>query len=82
MSDLPTAGRVADPGLRALFTLDSRWQAWLDVEAALAIAQAELGIIPQAAADAIVPACRLALMDRPSVSSLILFGNWSVSQPF
>ncbi len=64
MSDLPTAGRVADPGLRALFTLDSRWQAWLDVEAALAIAQAELGIIPQQAADAIVPACRLALMDR------------------
>ena len=64
MSDLPTAGRVADPGLRALFILDSRWQAWLDVEAALAIAQAELGIIPQQAADAIVPACRLALMDR------------------
>jgi adenylosuccinate lyase len=64
MSDLPTAGRVADPGLRALFTLDTRWQAWLDVEAALAFAQAELGIIPQPAADAIVPACRLALMDR------------------
>ena len=64
MSDLPTAGRVSDPGLRRLYTLDNRWQAWLDVEAALAVAQAELGIIPQAAADAIVPKARLALMDR------------------
>jgi adenylosuccinate lyase len=55
---------VNDPGLRALFALDSRWQAWLDVEAALAVAQAELGIIPAAARDAIVPKARLELMDR------------------
>lgn len=67
MSDLPTASRVTDPGLRALYTLDNRWQAWLDVEAALAVAQAELGIIPQAAADAIVPKATLALMDRARV---------------
>jgi 3-carboxy-cis,cis-muconate cycloisomerase len=64
MSDLPTASRVSDPGLRALFRLDSRWQAWLDVEAALAVAQAELGIIPAAARDAIVPKAKLELMDR------------------
>jgi adenylosuccinate lyase len=43
MSDeLPTAARVADPGIRALYRLENRWQAWLDVEAALAKAQAEL----------------------------------------
>ena len=54
MSDtLPTATRVSDPGIRALYQLENRWQAWLDVEAALADAQAELGIIPAAAADAI-----------------------------
>ena len=47
MSDtLPTATRVADPGIRALYRLENRWQAWLDVEVALARAQAELGIIP------------------------------------
>ena len=48
MSDtLPTATRVSDPGIRALYRLENRWQAWLDVEVALARAQAELGIIPR-----------------------------------
>lgn len=65
MSDmLPTASRVADPGIRALYELDNRWQAWLDVEAALAHAQAELGIIPADAAPAIARVARLDLMDR------------------
>jgi len=65
MSDeLPTAARITDPGVRALYSLENRWQAWLDVEAALAKAQAELGIIPQPAADAIGRAARLALLDR------------------
>jgi 3-carboxy-cis,cis-muconate cycloisomerase len=65
MSDtLPTATRVADPGIRALYRLDNRWQAWLDVEAALARAQAELGIIPDEAAAAIANAARLEKMDR------------------
>ena len=68
MSDLPTASRVADPGLRALYALENRWQAWLDVEAALAVAQAELGIIPAAARDAIVPKARLSLMDRARIN--------------
>ena len=57
MSDeLPTAARVADPGIRALYRQENRWQAWLDVEAALAKAQAELGIIPKDAAAAIAKA--------------------------
>jgi len=65
MSDeLPTAARVSDPGIRALYRLENRWRAWLDVEAALARAQAELGIIPQPAADAITRAARLELLDR------------------
>ena len=65
MSDtLPTATRVSDPGIRALYRLENRWQAWLDVEAALAAAQAELGIIPVAAAEAIAGAARLEKMDR------------------
>src|SRR3954469_15183247 len=61
---LPTATRVSDPGIRALYKLENRWQAWLDVEAALARAQAKLGIIPVDAAEAIARAARLDLLDR------------------
>src|SRR6266700_1490815 len=63
MSDqLPTAARVADPGIRALYRLENRWQAWLDVEVALARAQAELGIIPAEAVAPIAAAARLELL--------------------
>jgi len=65
MSDeLPTAARVSDPGIRALYRLENRWQAWLDVEAALARAQAELGIVPREAAEAIANAAHYELLDR------------------
>src|SRR5205823_9999946 len=65
MSDeLPTAARVADPGIRAIYKLENRWQAWLDVEVALARAQAELGIIPAEAAAAIAGAARFERLDR------------------
>jgi 3-carboxy-cis,cis-muconate cycloisomerase len=68
MSDtLPTATRVSDPGIRALYRLENRWQAWLDVEVALARAQAELGVIPVAAAEAIARAARLDKMDRARI---------------
>jgi len=68
MSDeLPTATRVSDPGIRALYRQENRWQAWLRVEATLAKAQAELGIIPQPAADAITRAARLELLDRTRI---------------
>src|ERR1700674_2892477 len=65
MSDLlPTAARVSDPGIRALYRLENRWQAWLDVEAPLAKAQAALGIIPREAAEAIARVARLELLAR------------------
>src|SRR5438874_13392401 len=68
MSDeLPTATRVSDPGIRALYRLENRWQAWLDVEVALARAQAELGIIPEAAAAAIAAGARYELLDRARI---------------
>ena len=54
MLEEPTSLRIDDPGVRALFTEAARFQSWLDVEAALAQAQAELGIIPEAAAREIV----------------------------
>src|ERR1700722_17895114 len=64
---LPTATRVSDPGIRALYQLENRWQAWLDVEAALAQTQAELGIIPAPAAQAIVAKAKFDLMDRARI---------------
>ena len=67
MQSNPTSLRVPDPGVRALFTLDARWQAWLDVEAALAQAEAELGVIPEAAAAEITDKCRLELLDRERI---------------
>ncbi len=68
MSDeLPTAARVADPGIRALYRQENRWQAWLDVEVALARSQAGLGVIPREAADAIARAARLELLDRARI---------------
>ncbi len=65
--DRSTAARVADPGIRALYRLENRWQAWLDVEAALARAQADLGIVPRDCAEAIAAAARLDLMDRARI---------------
>src|ERR1700730_19468489 len=68
MSDeLPTAARVLEPGIRALYRLENRWQSWLDVEAALARTQEELGIIPKGAAEAIGGAARLELLDRAGI---------------
>jgi 3-carboxy-cis,cis-muconate cycloisomerase len=68
MSDeLPTAARITDPGIRALYRLENRWQAWLDVEAALAKAQEKLGIIPNGAAEAIGRAAHLELLDRARI---------------
>src|SRR5579872_2704210 len=68
MSDqLPTATRVSDPGIRALYRLENRWQAWLDVEVALARTQADLGIIPRDAAEAIARAARMENLDRARI---------------
>jgi 3-carboxy-cis,cis-muconate cycloisomerase len=58
-----TSGRVPDPGISALFRADALGQCWLDVEAALAGAQADEGIVPRDAADAIAAAARLDRLD-------------------
>ena len=67
MQDQPTALRVPDPGVRDLFTESQRWQSWLDVEVALAQAEAELGMIPQAAADEIAKKAHVELLDRDRI---------------
>lgn len=58
---------VPDAGIRELFTTRAQWQAWLDVEAALARAEAELGIIPASAAATITGRARVDLLDGDRV---------------
>jgi adenylosuccinate lyase len=67
MSLQPSATRFKDPGLRPLFEESARWQSWLDVEAALARAQADLDIIPASAADRIEEVAKLDLLDNKAI---------------
>ena len=67
MQEEPTSLRIADPGVRDLFTESSRYQAWLDVEAALAQAQAELDVIPSDAAAEITRKAHLSYLDLNAV---------------
>jgi adenylosuccinate lyase len=67
MLEEPTSLRIDDPGVRALFTEAARFQSWLDVEAALAQAQAELGIIPESAAREITRKAHLKFLDLDRV---------------
>src|SRR2546428_14028765 len=67
MLEEPTSLRIDDPGVRALFTEAARFQSWLDVEAALAQAQAELGVIPESAAREISRKAQLSYLDLVAV---------------
>jgi adenylosuccinate lyase len=61
------ADRVSSPDMRATFEADSQYQSWLDVEAALAEAQAEIGMIPAEAARAIRAAAKIGDLDLVAV---------------
>lgn len=54
-----------------VFAEESQWQAWLDVEAALARAQAGLGLIPAAAAAEITAQARLDRLDLAALRASI-----------
>ena len=57
--------------LRAIFSDENRVQKWFDYEAALALAQAELGIIPPAAASEIAAKAEVANVDLAAVAAEI-----------
>jgi adenylosuccinate lyase len=63
----PRPARMPDAGIRDLYRLENRWQSWLDVEVALARAQADLGIIPKDAAETIARCARMELLDRARI---------------
>ena len=58
------AGTFGSDEMRAVFADDGLIQRWLDVEAALARAEAAAGVIPESAAAAITRACVLSVVDR------------------
>lgn len=64
-------GRYATAVSRRIFCDNCRNQRWLDIEAALALAEAELGIIPEDAARQIAAAARLELLDLDAVAAEI-----------
>jgi len=55
--------------LSQLFAIPARRQRYLDVEAALALAQGDLGVIPQDAADQIVAGAHLHLLDTARIDA-------------
>src|SRR6202011_3510532 len=57
--------------LRAIFSDENRVQQWFDYEAALALAQAELGVIPRAAAGEIAAKAKVANVDLKAVAAEI-----------
>jgi 3-carboxy-cis,cis-muconate cycloisomerase len=61
------SARLPDAGIRDLYRIENRWQSWLDVEVALARAQADLGIIPKESADIIARSARMELLDRARI---------------
>jgi 3-carboxy-cis,cis-muconate cycloisomerase len=61
--------RLPDSGLRGLLSVDARRERYLDVEAALANAQANVGLVPAAAARAIAAGARLELLDEQRLAA-------------
>ncbi|OYV24629.1 MAG: fumarate lyase [Rhodospirillales bacterium 20-58-10] len=61
--------RATRAEVRALFSRSAIWQSWLDVEATLAQSQAELGMIPEAAAHEIMAKASLTCLDEAEIAA-------------
>ena len=59
--------QFSTPEMRAIFDERAMIQRWLDVEAALAVSQAELGLIPAEAGPAVAAAARVERLDMEAV---------------
>lgn len=62
---------IDDRGMKTLLGQQARVQSWLDVEAALALAQAEHGMIPAQAAENIAANCRVENIDLVEMERLL-----------
>ncbi|MEO8358631.1 MAG: adenylosuccinate lyase family protein [Vicinamibacteria bacterium] len=59
--------RYGSPAMRAIWSDKAMVQAWLDCEAALAMAEADVGIVPKSAARVIAKAARVEDIDLPAM---------------
>lgn len=59
-----------DKGIKQLFSQEEKYQAWLQVEAALAQAQGELGVIPKEAAEKINAKARIENIDLEKMDEI------------
>jgi adenylosuccinate lyase len=59
---------VPDAGVRAVYARDRVWQSWIDVEVALAAAEADAGIVPRSAAERIASIGDLERLDRERIT--------------
>lgn len=62
--------KLDDRGIKKLLTEESKVETWLKVEAALATAQAQVGIIPQEAADNIVANAKIENIDFEKMAAI------------
>lgn len=69
MFDSCITGHWFNQKAKDIWSDSSTIQSWLDVEAALALAQAELGMIPKAAADIIAEKADVNLLDADKISA-------------
>ena len=60
---------MIDPTAAALFSPREKRQRWLQVEAALAQAEAEVGVVPRAAAEAIAASADISLIDEEALAA-------------
>lgn len=67
LADAIAGGRFQTPEMRAVFAWRTTLQCWLDVEAALAAAEADAGLIPPAAAGEIARNCRVERLDLDAI---------------
>lgn len=82
-----SAGTLSDifgtPEMRIIWSDQNRVAAYLEIERALAVVQAKLGIIPQDAADEIVKHCRVEEIDwalykrKTELIGYPVLGGWS-----
>lgn len=66
------------PEMRAVWSDENRLQKHLDVEAALALAEAELGLIPADAANVIADKARVELLDLQAIADEVLKAKHSL----
>ena len=63
----PSKLKIKSNNYDTIFDTKNRWQSWLDVEAALAISQSKLGMIPKKVGKKIANKCKLSKLNIKNI---------------